>query len=209
MHNFDKKIAEIYEKRFDTLGPTPEASLWFSKERQMIRFQIITDQIVELNLGHSVRIGDIGCGYGEYFQYLTNNNPGLFEHYYGYDIAPNVIKYCDKKFVTSKASFFVAPAPSTFLDITVMSGTFNLAPTTDLFLWKEYVYHALKAIWKKTKVAMIFNLQVGLKSEITEQGIVYFNVNEITNFCKKIFGPTKMIKHLHLQNDGTFLVQRP
>ena len=32
MDNFNKKIAEIYEKRFDNLGPVPQASLWFSKK---------------------------------------------------------------------------------------------------------------------------------------------------------------------------------
>jgi len=208
MHNFNKKIAQIYEKRFDKLGPVPEASLWFSTERQMMRFQIMSEQILNLDLSHSVRIGDIGCGYGEFFKYLSNNNPGLFERYYGYDIAANLINYCKNNYLNSEASFFVAEVPSTHLDITVMSGTFNLAPTTDFFLWKEYVYKLLTSIWKKTKVAMIFNLQVGLNSEIKEQGIVYYNSDEVINFCKKFFGPTKAIKHQNLPHDATFLVQR-
>ena len=208
MHNFNKKIAQIYEKRFDKLGPVPEASLWFSTERQIIRFQIMSEQISSLDLSHPVRIGDIGCGYGEFFKYLSNNNPGLFERYHGYDIAANLINYCKKNYLNSKASFFVAEVPSTHLEITVMSGTFNLAPTTDFVLWKEYVYKRLASIWKKTKVAMIFNLQVGLNSEIKEQGIVYYNIDEVINFCKKFFGPTRAIKHQKLPNDATFLVQR-
>ena len=28
----DDEIAEIYNKRFRKLGPTPEASMWFSKK---------------------------------------------------------------------------------------------------------------------------------------------------------------------------------
>ena len=133
---------------------------------------------------------------------------GLFERYYGYDIAKNLISYCKTNFVNSNASFFLAQAPGFPLDVTVMSGTFNLAPTNDLSLWKEYVHNLLKSIWKKTKVAMIFNLQVAPKSEIKEQGIVYFNVDEVINFCKTFFGPTKAIKHESLPNDATFLVQR-
>lgn len=208
MDNFNKKIAEIYEKRFDNLGPVPQASLWFSKERQMTRFQIITDQILSLKLGSSLQIGDIGCGYGEYFRYLLDNNPGLFERYYGYDIATNLINYCKNNCPSSKASYFVDQVPKLPLHINVMSGTFNLAPTSNLSLWKEHVCDLLKAIWKKTKVAMIFNLQVGPQSEIKKQGIVYFNLDEITNFCKKFFGPTKVIKHQGLPNDATFLVKR-
>ena len=62
----------------------------------MTRFQIITDQILSLKL-YSLQIGDIGCGYGRYFRYLLDNNPGLFERYYGYDIATNLINYCKKQ----------------------------------------------------------------------------------------------------------------
>lgn len=208
MNNFNKEIAEIYEKRFDNFGPVPEASLWFSKKRQMIRFQIMTEQMMNLKRSHPFHIGDIGCGYGEYFKYLSENNLGSFERYYGYDIATNLISYCKANFVNSNASFFLAQAPSFPLDVTVMSGTFNLAPTNDLALWKEYVYDLLQSIWKKTKVTMIFNLQVGLNSEIKEQGIVYYNIDEVINFCEKFFGSTKAIKHQKLPHDATFLVQR-
>jgi hypothetical protein len=37
----DDEIAEIYNKRFRKLGPTPEASMWFSKKRQFERFDVI------------------------------------------------------------------------------------------------------------------------------------------------------------------------
>lgn len=208
MHRFSKKIAKTYNERFKDFGPVPEASLWFSKERQITRFQILTDQLLNCHLTHPAHIGDIGCGYGEYFRYLNLEHPSSFEHYYGYDIAANLIDYCKANLVSKKASFFVDQVPKFDLDITVMSGTFNLSATKELISWKSYVHSMLKSIWKKTRIAMIFNLQVKHQSEITEDRIVYFQVEEITSLCEEYFGPTKVIYHPRLQNDATFLVQK-
>ena len=45
MHKFEKKIAQIFGNRFLQHGPVPEASMWYSKKRQFIRFEIMFEQI--------------------------------------------------------------------------------------------------------------------------------------------------------------------
>ena len=66
----DDEIAEIYNKRFLKLGPTPEASMWFSKKRQFARFDVIFNQIQLLCQINSISISDVGCGYGAFIEYL-------------------------------------------------------------------------------------------------------------------------------------------
>ena len=41
MRIFEKKIASEYNSRFLKYGAQPKSSLWFSKERQILRFDLI------------------------------------------------------------------------------------------------------------------------------------------------------------------------
>ena len=71
LQSIDSKIAEIYNQRFLKLGPSPEASMWFSKKRQFTRFDIIFNEIKLLNKNNKRSIIDIGCGYGAFFEFLS------------------------------------------------------------------------------------------------------------------------------------------
>ena len=50
MRNVEATIARTYNKRFTKLGAVPEASLWFSKERQLVRFKLIADVVAQVGL---------------------------------------------------------------------------------------------------------------------------------------------------------------
>ena len=75
MRAVEDVIAKKYNIRFAKLGATPEASLWFSEERQLLRFKIISDLLDQTHLGPKFSINDIGCGYGAFFPYLVNRFP--------------------------------------------------------------------------------------------------------------------------------------
>ena len=64
MRNVEATIAQKYNKRFSKLGAVPEASLWFSKERQLVRFKLIADLVAQKRPKANFSISDIGCGYG-------------------------------------------------------------------------------------------------------------------------------------------------
>ena len=81
--SIDSKIAEIYNQRFLKLGPSPEASMWFSKKRQFKRFDIIFNEIKLLNKDNNRSIIDIGCGYGAFLKHLQDSFSNDRFHYYG------------------------------------------------------------------------------------------------------------------------------
>ena len=91
---------------------------------------------------------------------------------------------------------------------TVMSGTHNLAVTTNLNLWEKHVYNSLLKCWNKTSKAMIFNLQIASKSWISKNKIYYAEMMKTLDMCVSNFGPTKVITHEDLPTDATFLVKK-
>ena len=68
LQDINDQIAEIYDTRFSKYGPALEASMWFSKTRQLTRFEVIFQQILQFAKGNSVSISDIGCGYGHFWR---------------------------------------------------------------------------------------------------------------------------------------------
>ena len=88
LRRINSEIAEIYNERFLKLGPTPEASMWFSKTRQIARFDVIFNQLKLLHQRNSISISDIGCGYGAFLEYLLERKIDEELSYYGYDVCP-------------------------------------------------------------------------------------------------------------------------
>ena len=89
-----------------------------------------------------------------------------------------------------------------------MSGTYNLATTTSVSLWEQYLFSCLSECWAYTKTAMIFNLQTSKKSKISSQNIYYANTSDIIDFCVSKLGPTRVIRNERLENDVTFTIVR-
>ena len=205
--SIDSKIAEIYNQRFLKLGPSPEASMWFSKKRQFARFDIILNEIKLLNRNNKRSIIDIGCGYGAFYEFLSVRGADDIWSYYGYDVSNEVIKFCKEKY-SQGAAFYTGSIPTLTAEFIIMSGTYNFFPTKDYNSWRLYFFRSLKALWSKTTCAMIFNLQTSDKEKITDGGIVYTSRNEIENFCKSSFGNVKAVINSAIPKDVTFVIKK-
>ena len=205
--SIDSKIAEIYNQRFLKLGPSPEASMWFSKKRQFTRFDIIYNEIKLLNKNNKKSIIDVGCGYGAFFEFLLERGADDIWSYYGYDVSNEVIKFC-KEHYSQDAKFYTGSIPTFKGDFVIMSGTYNFFPAKDYNSWKLYFCRSLKAIWSKTTCAMIFNLQASDQEKITDGGIVYTSKEEIESFCKTNFGNVKAVINPAIPKDVTFVIKK-
>jgi SAM-dependent methyltransferase len=207
LRRINSEIAEIYNERFLKLGPTPEASMWFSKTRQIARFDVIFNQLKLFHQRNSISISDVGCGYGAFLQYLSEKKIDEEWSYYGYDVCPEVIKFCKNKYF-ERASFYTKSVPIHKTDFVIMSGTFNFFPIQDYNAWKVYLFNSLKLLWSKAKCAMIFNLQISNQAAITTEGIVYAAQEQVEQFCKKNFGNIRVINNPMIPKDKTFVVSK-
>jgi SAM-dependent methyltransferase len=93
-----RTLIELYNERFQKYGHD-QRSLGWSKQRQPIRFKILS----EIGRLDNCSILDAGCGFGDLYGFLVGK--GLKIAYTGYDINPNFIQIA--KEIYPKASFEV------------------------------------------------------------------------------------------------------
>ena len=129
-------------------------------------------------------------------------------NYEGFDINPDFVEHCRSKFSEENHRFIIGSRPSSKKHFITMSGTYNLATTTNVSLWEQYLFSCLSEGWAYTKTAMIFNLQTSKTSKISSQNIYYANTSDIIDFCVSKLGPTRIIRDERLEDDITFSIVR-
>lgn len=204
----EREIASTFSRRFTKFGPQPEASLWFSERRQRARFSIIVDIICERMQNRKVSICDIGCGYGGFLKFLQNEHNDIDFEYTGYDLADNLIEFCDRKMSSKNARFMQGSRPVELMDFSIMSGTYNYAPQTTVTDWRSYFRSELESIFAKTKKCLILNLMIANVPRISKSGIFYEELNDFKVFCEERLGAVTTYDHVLLKNEKTFCITR-
>ena len=204
----EREIAATFNSRFEAYGPTPEASLWFNKSRQLARFSKLTEAIVSRVSNNEVTIGDVGCGYGAFLDYLAKHNSEIRFKYYGYDIADRVIAYCSKNLQTANATFLHSSRPTRKADFHVMSGTYNYAPEMDVGTWRSYMRDEIKYIFSATNKCIVFNLMLADQACISKSNIFYEEMEHFLSFCMKELGKTTILEHSLLKLEKTFCIEK-
>jgi SAM-dependent methyltransferase len=208
MRNVEATIAQKYNRRFTKLGAVPEASLWFSRERQLARFKLIADVVAQKRPPANFSINDIGCGYGAFLPYLFQRFPDEDFKYTGFEIAEKPLNYCIKTYQTSNVVFKMGSSPKSHSDFSVMSGTYNYAPVLSPKVWQAYLFKNLSQIWSYCRCGIIFNLSVASEAKITSQNISYFSQKNVIKFCQTELGKTSLSFSDNLPKEATFSVFR-
>ena len=208
MSEFEKKVADEYNLRFIKYGAQPKSSLWFSEQRQILRFDFIINCIKTNSMPSHFSVNDIGCGYGGFLKRLQDNFSNDKFTYAGFDLAKSPIAYCAHNYAKKGTQFYLSGIPSKIADYSVMSGTFNYAPDLTVSAWKEYLFKSLNSIWKLTQHSMIFNLLISEEEKITSQSISYIRKETIVNFCQRNFGETQQYFSSKLPQEITFCVHK-
>jgi len=204
----EREIAATFNSRFDAYGPKPEASLWFNKSRQLARFSKLTEAILPSVSNTEFTIGDVGCGYGGFLDYLTTHHRDIGFKYYGYDIADKLIAYCSKNLQTANATFLHSSRPTRKADFHVMSGTYNYAPEMDVGTWRSYMRDEIKYIFSATNKCIVFNLMLADQACISKSNIFYEEMEHFLSFCIKELGETTILEHPLLKLEKTFCIEK-
>ena len=206
---YRNRLRRVYEQRFDIYGKTPAGSFWVDQCRQMARFDVIFSQI-KRNICGEYSLADIGCGYGALVDYLLKKEITGLAFYTGYDVSGRLIRSCEDRFSKLGLKFKVGECPEKGVDVSIMSGTYNLAVTKNVQHWEGYIEECLKKVWAKTNTFMIFNLQnsnLG-KSFISRNQIYYAYQMEMQSRLNDLFGHSRIILDKRIPNDITLMVKR-
>jgi SAM-dependent methyltransferase len=189
-------------------GAVPEASLWFSKVRQVTRFKLIVDVLEQTQLASNFSISDIGCGYGALIPYLIKRFPDKNFLYTGFEIAEKPLNFCKERYNEANFSFKIGNIPDKSCDFSVMSGTYNYAPIQSPKAWENYLFENLSQIWNASRCGIVFNLSVADEAKITSQNISYFSKRNVKNFCHNNLGKTFLFMSDKLPKEATFFISR-
>lgn len=172
------KMIKRYSDRYQQLGYDVKTLGWGSKAQQLARFQQTTSIY---KFSNSDTILDIGCGFGDYFQFLMEEQI-VFRHYTGCDINEDLLNEARKRNNLESSSTYTTANiknsnafESSSFDVGVMLGVLNLnfhgAPDN-----YEYSMNAIKNVWKWVdKVLIIDFLSNRLSPSYPKEDFVFYH----------------------------------
>lgn len=186
-----KKSKKFYQKSINEFGVSAKGVRWNSKANQYKRFEAIT-YFIKDDIKNS-EIVDAGCGFAEYYNYLTYNNL-LPKRYIGVDSEKIMIEKSKKRFEKIelyeknilKDKLFIA-------DYYVCSGALNTLSEDEFF---EFVI----SCFYYSKKGFIFNF-------LTEDTFTKIDKEYVKVFCKELSSKIK-IKDDYLYNDMTIFLEK-
>lgn len=181
----------FYYEALKEFGISAQGVHWNNKYTQYKRFEVLT-KLIKKEI-RSASIVDVGCGFGEYYQYLKNNKK-LPASYIGVDCESNMVNISRKRF--PEVQFFVQNIledPLIVADYYICSGALNILTLPEITIFIQKCY-------KHSKKGFAFNY---LKN------VSFKNIKEdqIFAICRKL-SHNIMIKEGYLENDFTvFMVK--
>ena len=200
---FNFLLKDVYNRTIKHYGFTPSGVCWVNQKSQYKRFNVITSLIKRLSNQKALKIADIGCGYGELFNYFLKNE--ILCSYEGYDINKQMINYCRKEYPQIK--FYNQSFPSNLCDISVMSGTYNYAVTDDINLWEKYIMFNVSKCLRNSKLGVVFNLQFQKKREI-RNNIYYTDVSQMYGLLESEFTNIEKFYSIYSPKDIYFIIKK-
>ena len=162
----------LYLEKNKQYGEGASENLWRRKESQIRRF----DKFIDLMNFDNKVILDVGCGYGDFYNYLISKDIHP-KHYIGCDLMPEhcrvarekLPKFCD----VFEGDFLQQELPE--VDISILSGTLN-AEFDD---WEKISTAIIERMWSLSKEAISFNMQSihGLKGDYKKKVLEFRNID--------------------------------
>lgn len=182
---------KFYKSAIKKHGISAKGVHWNSEFTQYKRFEILTNFIKD-EIGNSVII-DAGCGFGEYYNYLFDNELKP-KAYIGIDCEEKMIELAAKRFLNT--SFYIKDILKDELfvgDYYVCSGAMNI-------LEKEEILIFIKKCFEASNIGFIFNF---LKND----PLTKVNFVDILNYSKTLSNDIK-IEENYLENDISIFIKR-
>lgn len=189
MKKIDNKL--FYKKAYEKYGMSSQGLHWGSKNRQYLRFEILTD-LINKDLNNATII-DVGCGFGDYINYLEKNDIKI-KSYLGIDCEGFMINLCTKKYKEYKFERIdITKDIIPNYDYLICSGALNI-------LDKIEFYKAIENCFKASVKGFAFNF-------LTKDSFNTPSQKEVIDFCKNITSNIN-IKENYLENDCSILLTK-
>jgi ubiquinone/menaquinone biosynthesis C-methylase UbiE len=204
MDNRLNTIKSYYESNIGKNLPDYSFLGWESEEAQMLRFDMIVSNVTL----QEKKILDVGCGVGNFVEYLVNK--GINSQYTGVDILDSMISLALKKNLNSRFLqcdlFKENPFGDEKFDVVYSSGIFNLNLDNNM----DFLHKAIRIFLGLSNDIVAFNL-LSTTSLDKEDRYYYYDMEEVNRLVKDGFSKDiKTVKFIHgyLHNDFTVICSK-
>jgi len=204
MNEIHKNIDRYYTEIIKTHGSTPLGVGWNGEESQLLRFKQLSKIINKDNFS----IADIGCGYGKYYDFLSNNFQDF--NYKGYDLSKEMIKNATSLYTDDKADFLVVDNLSEILisDYCIASGIFNVSMEFKE-KWMPHILETLIEINQKSVKGFSFNMLTKYSDkDLMLDNLYYADPLFFFDYCKNNFSKNICLLHDYDLYEFTILVNK-
>lgn len=182
---------------------------WKRDRAQIIRFaQLI--KVIENRADH-FSINDLGCGLGDFSEYLAYQRLQSFS-YTGYDVSDRMIKSARELYGQNKNRKLLRIDDSTEMelcDYTVASGVLNLKFTIAKDEWLRYVLETIAVMHAKSDKGFAFNaLTKYADKEFMKPELYYADPCVLFDYCKRNFSKNVALLHDYREYDFTIIVRK-
>lgn len=201
-------VVRIYGRRLDQCGATAQGVFWRGEEWQELRFERLACVFDPNDAAKGgITVNDFGCGYGAFFDFLSQQAVMNNSKYYGYDIVQEMIAACRDRITDPRAKFFRKMWATKTADYSFASGTYNMNGNANEDDWRSYVEASLKQLWGKTDKAMAFNM-LRRDSEDQYPGLYYIDPEDMRRFLIKTFSKNVDVFDEQPLPDVTYFVRK-
>lgn len=186
-------ISDLYEESLSKHGLAAPGVGWPDDVSHILRFDKLA-YILPREATESFSINDLGCGYGAFYDYLTDRGYSL-DYFRGYDVSEQMIAEARKHVTADNTAFIVGPSLTEIADYSFASGIFNVRLENNESKWMEYILETLDNLNNFSNKGFSFNL---LSSHVDyhEPHLFYAEPAQFFDYCVKNFS-----RHVALLHD--------
>lgn len=187
--NLDE-VKKFYNTRHQEVGDTLKSVGWSTKESQYLRFEVLVRGL-ELE---GKTILDVGCGLGDFIQFLENRGLKNFS-YYGIDISESLIGSARKKYAQNSNYHFLVGDSIELIDqlpdfdLSIMSGALSFKIDDNI----GYTTEVMRKLTAKAKEVTAFNFLTSYVDYTLEKNY-HYRPEDIFSIAKTI---TKKVNLYH------------
>lgn len=204
MNKILNQVSEYYASKIKQFGAIPQGVDWNSTESQELRFEVLSNLILEKE---NFSILDFGCGFGSMFDYF-NSKYNSFK-YIGFDVAEEMITAALNKFPEQENTEWTTNMPTEKTDYVIASGIFNVKLENTDEVWLAYILETLKKIDEISVKGFSFNVLTKYSDKEFMKGYLYYADSSLLfDFCKKNFSKNVALLHDYNLYEFSIIVRK-
>lgn len=201
-------LALVYDLRLRECGATARGVYWRDEAGQRLRFEVLLGVVDLADDRGGISINDLGCGYGAFFDFLTEQPLMQNSSYHGYDISRQMIRKAKQLISDPRASFEENLMATHVADYSFVSGAYNMKLDEHDRDWTAYVEENLADLWSKTRKGLAFNMLCSQTKNRKERDLYYADWRQFRDFCVNELSPHVEVNRDYPLAEWTIYVSR-